>query len=230
MNLLKFSSAVVASAVVLGWTPPAFAERFDFQFIGEPGSFIRFTGGPERSMVFPGDFKVVGSTKDLLSPPGNSLVGSISGTFTLGTVVTYPGGFQVAPISGLGSLSIIDGDGKSLSAKLSFAEVFWYKGTLGVEFGNTPNVTDFFYNGLNEGLARVSISGATSSPVSPVINISARFSDATVALSSMMEPGQINQTAYAGFFTSMVPEPSTYAMFAVGLTMVGFSLARGRKQ
>lgn len=41
-NTLLIMVGVVS---VLGWVSAAMAERFDFQFLGEPWATIRFTGG-----------------------------------------------------------------------------------------------------------------------------------------------------------------------------------------
>jgi len=68
----------------------------------------------------------VGSTDNLMAAPGEpGFLGSISGSFRLGGITTYPGGFALESIlPGSNTLTVTDGNGDSLTAKLSFADVF----------------------------------------------------------------------------------------------------------
>ena len=147
---------MVGVIAALGWVSAAIAERFDFQFLGEPGATIRVTRGEERSMSFPGSFRVVGSTDNLMAAPGEpGFLGNISGSFRIGGIATYPGGFELGSIlPGANTLTVTDGNGDSLTAKLSFANVFWFRGSVGVEFGGAPNLSDIQYSGSKPDLGR----------------------------------------------------------------------------
>ncbi len=83
----------------------------------------------------------MGSADDLTAAPGEpGFLGSISGSFRLGGITTYPGGFALGFIlPGSNTLAVTDGNGDSLTAKPSFADVFWFSGSVGVGLGGTPN-------------------------------------------------------------------------------------------
>lgn len=228
MTFKKLAATISVVTALGGVAQTAAAQEYEFDFSSNMLAFITFLGDPQRAIAFPNmgqyDFTVTHSTDGTM----NGLQGSITTAgYTVGAITTM-GSTQYAPVSGTGVFAISDGT-NSLTADLSFAEVFTVSTAVGLSYGTSVNISNFAYSGSNAGLQRVAASAITADP-SPVVSVSAQFVPPR-SLTQLMMKGSERSTSYSGSFYSAapIPEPSTYAMLAVGLGMVGFSLARSRR-
>lgn len=228
-NKLAATLGIVGALGGVAQTSAAASMEYEFDFSSNTLAFMTFLGDDTRKIVFPNmgkyDFTVTHSTDGSL----NGLQGSITTAgYSVGMISTL-GALEYAPLTGEGVFSIDDGM-DTLTAKLTFTDIISIKSTIGLSFTSAVNISDFSYSGANAGLKRVAASAMVTADPSPIVSLSAQFTPAR-SLTDLMKQGSEKSTSYSGSFYSSapIPEPSTYAMLAVGLGMVGFSLARSRR-
>jgi hypothetical protein len=158
---------------------------------------------------------VTGGTGDSLN-----LFGTISGTFTIGTITTS-GGVSSAPVTGSGVLSISDGS-SDLTADVTMSSINKF-GTIGmINPTEVANLSNFHYTGTNADLS--SLAGG----INPTALLSF-FSSQT--LTQLKSGGSTVNTGFSGALTAVVPEPGTMVLaFAAAPALGGFWLSRRRRK
>jgi hypothetical protein len=228
MNFKKIAAVVGVVVSLAGGMRSASAQEYSFDFSSNLLAFITFLGDPTRLITFPGrtfDFTITNSSDGLL----DGLQGNIDTIgFSVGPIISPIAGVDYATVTGTGEFSIFDGT-NTLTADITFREVYTVLTSVGLSYGTSINIGNFNYSGTNAGLQRVANSLETDDPLSPTVTISSQFVPPR-SLSQLMARKD-SSSSYSGSFYSAapIPEPSTYAMLAVGLGMVGFSLARARR-
>ena len=206
----------------------AAAGQIQFDFVSEPANgaslaaFIEFKGAPAGTIGFPNagsGFDFVITRSDTAGMAG--INGNIDGTFSVGPIVKT-GILELAPVTGSGTFSLTDPNGKVLSSGLVWNDIFVVAGSQGgLNTGNVPNLTGWSYAGSYAPFLTI-LNGADQSA-----NISFQFNPSKT-LAQLMANGADTRTTYSGSFSS-VPEPSSLALLAsaaVGVLLV----ARRRRQ
>jgi hypothetical protein len=192
----------------------AWALTLDFSNL--TGAYIRFDGNTDtygftnNSTGY--SFGITGSN---LADSG--LVGKIEGSFGIGAVTGIPG-YQSAPVTGTGVLSIWDG------AEFLTANISWHDGTtigqsvvgglLNIE--GTVNLTGISYIGSNADLMSIKSAGEG------IVTAAFTFNPGRT-LEQLIEDGASNQTSYSGTL-SAVPLPGALILLGVGLVrLVAYS-------
>ena len=223
---MKIKTFLAAAAVAAGLATSGLSSAAVYSFVGaaDVGAGISFLGDPARTISFPNlgtfDFVITSSSDGVVTGlKGNMNAGP---AFTIGPVSTI-GALQTASVAGTGFFSIFDGT-DTLTADVTFDELVSIGTTVGLSFSTSINMSNVAYTGSNTGLLKVLNS------IDPSLTIAASFNPAR-SLKQLMKKGAENTTAYSLAFAGQpVPEPSTMALLTVGLGMVGFSLARGRRR
>ena len=223
---MKIKTFLAAAAVAAGLATSGLSSAAVYTFNGanDVGAGISFLGDPARTISFPNlgtfDFVITSSSDGAVT----GLKGNMNGgpAFTVGPLV-FAGPLQGAPVFGTGFFSVFDGT-DTLTADVTFDEIISIGTTVGLSFSTSINLSNIAYTGSNTGLLQVLNS------IDPSLTIAATFNPGK-SLTQLMKKGAENTTSYAIAFAGQpVPEPSTMALLTVGLGMVGFSLARGRRR
>ncbi len=223
---MKIKTFLAAAAVAAGLATSGLSSAavYTFQGANDVGAGISFLGSPARTISFPNlgtfDFVITNSSDGAVT----GLKGNMNGgpAFNVGPVFTF-GPLQTASVTGTGFFSIFDGV-NTLTADVKFDEIVSIGTTVGLSFSTTINMSNVAYTGSNTGLL------AVLNSIDPSLTIAATFNPGK-SLTQLMKKGAENTTSYAIAFAGQpVPEPSTMALLTVGLGMVGFSLARGRRR
>jgi hypothetical protein len=198
-----------------------YAGTLEFDLQSTPNANLIFNGTNGTFSFTPGtDFQinnVTGGTGSAMN-----LFGSISGTFTIGTITTS-GGVSSAPVTGTGTLSISDGT-DSLTATISFPPPGINKfGSIGMlNPTGAPNLSNVSYSGTNSDLK--SFAGG----LSPA-GVLAFFNSHTLA--QLAHGGSIVSTPFSGALTAVVPEPGTMVLaLAAAPALGGFWVSRRRRK
>ena len=193
---------------------PADPNAIKFTGTGDTFEFIP-TGGPHFQIT---------STIGGIDPDTIGLEGSMTGMWTIGPIVGVAPGPQSAPVTGTGTLSIVDEGGNVFSGDLVWDTIF----TVGAGGTINPmaslNVTGITYpGGVNDDLLALAAPGS-------VVNV-ATFQFATpTGLSDLTADGTTHETSYSGSLTTKVPEGgSTLILLALALIGVGSAKAARRR-
>lgn len=144
--------------------------------------------------------------------------GNISGAFTVGAISAGPP--QTALVSGIGTLSIVDGS-STLQADLDLKNVFSFGTAVGLNFNAQANLSNITYNGTNASL--LGMVGSNDGTLS----LSAQFLPPLML--TQLTAGPAHRAIYAGQISATVPEPTSYLALAVGLFATALLTgARGR--
>jgi len=219
---------VLVAASVLMVSSLAFASPItNLSFVSEPagsvnpGAYVEFKGGPDKTVTFTkaGDgYDFVISQSDSLAMMG--IKGNITGTFSVGSIITVGSSLQTASLTGTGTFSLKDPSSQVLSATVVWNDIFTYGTGGGLNSAGTLNLSGWSYTGTFQPF--LDIFGGQDRTV----NIAFQFSPSK-KLSTLMADGALNTTTYSGSF-SMTPEPATLALLASGLT-VAVVLRRRRR-
>jgi hypothetical protein len=244
---MKLNQTLVALGLGLAAASASAAshDELTFNFSSVPGAGITFTGvvgALPGTILFPNfgayDFTIdssnyIVSGVDLLEDLGGNITTagftySHTSSTTLGPITIENGS-----VTGTGTMTITDHMGNDLLAYLEFSQIVSssFGSSSGITLGSAlMNITPVSYSGSNSALIRMLNSALRSED--PSVVVTAQFNTPPAkSLTQLLLKGAENNTSYSGTFYSAapIPEPSTYAMLAVGLGMVGFSLARGRR-
>ncbi len=145
--------------------------------------------------------------------PAIGLLGTITGTWTLGTI----NGFT-APVTGSGTLSISDGSGHSLTGTLSWANTDEVGATGALNYLAGANLTAFSYTGSNPALITLANQGSAVDVLTFQFPQAESLADLKAGGLSSSFSGSINPAA--------APEPRTIALGVIGASVF---LCRKRK-
>jgi hypothetical protein len=214
-------------------TPPhARAGMITLDFSNVPNTSISFDGSGNFTFTTASGngFNITGQTG--LSNSVVGLDGSISGTYTIGSITTTStilGTLESAPVTGSGTFSIFDGNGKTLTAAVDFVSIYTLGTSGALNSSGTINLSNFNYSGTNSDLT--DLSSAKDGSVTITFNF-----DPAVALTDLAGPNA-HSNSYSGTLTADTgpgpnvgaPEPSTALLSLIGLPIVGFWMRRRAK-
>lgn len=209
--------ALIIGMCVLGLTMgiggPAFGITLDFA--NTPDATLSFYGGASPYFAFnnnsSGNSFTITAVHEGAGGDTVGLLGSIAGTFGIGTVSD-----NSAPVSNPGILTITDTDGKPFTA-----QVLWYaifsEGTLGgINDSYMVNLSDIHYSGANPDLQ------GWGADQTAVVGFSGKDLSVLTA-----EP--YNATAFSGNL-SAVPAPAVVLLLGTGLAGLAGLRLRGRRK
>jgi hypothetical protein len=196
----------------------AFADA-SFQFSSFGSSNLTFQGTGNELYFAPDvsgyDFQISNATIAGL----NGLFGTINGTFTIGNPVAT-GSVQQATVSGMGTLSIYDGQSGYLTANIWWGDALTVGAVGALNSDDNSNVNHITYSGTNAALQQLA-SNTSGNDV-----VSFQFTPPE-SLMQLTQDGALNTSTYSGSLTA-VPEPGTYALLIGGCTLVGTVVLRRR--
>jgi len=197
---------------------------------GNAASLVSFNGADDTfewyNYYAQQDFIVV-SVVDLNDPSYTSgsavgLQGDLDGTFTIGTIST-DGTTESAPVSGLGTFSIVDSLGFVLTADLSWVSISSNGSTAGTNLSGDVNLANFQYAGSNPDL--VTVAGHKGG----VISSSFQFWSPTSLTDLTADNYQANISQWSASVAT-APEPGTLFLAGLGLAGLGSMAARRRSK
>jgi len=198
----------------------AFADA-SFQFSSFGSSTLTFQGTGNELYFSPDangyDFQISNASIAGL----NGLFGTINGTFTIGTPVAS-GPVQQATVSGMGTLSVYDGQSSYLTANIWWGDALTVGAVGALNSNDNTNVSHITYTGSNTALQQFA-SNTSGSDV-----VSFQFTPPE-SLMQLTQDGAVNITTYSGSLTA-VPEPGTYALLIGGCSLVGTITLRRRSK
>lgn len=198
------------------------AQAISIDFSSTPSAVVTFTGGAGNSDFFSFVNQVVPeSVPDFMitSPVGTPSfgdLGEITGSFQIGAVTIIPGGIQLAPVTGSGTLSIADGLGNTFSGTLQFTDISTVgnsRSTGGTILSGVLNLTSITYGPLaaEADLRAFAINGDGSAV------ITFQFAPGRT-LSQLKATNARNSTSFSGTLaTDDVPDAgATAALLGIG--------------
>ncbi|HEY9156173.1 MAG TPA: PEP-CTERM sorting domain-containing protein [Opitutaceae bacterium] len=198
----------------------AFADT-SFQFSSFGSSSLIFQGTGNELYFAPDvsgyDFQISNASIAGL----NGLFGTISGTFTIENPVAS-GSLQQATVSGIGTLTIYDGQSSYLTANIWWGDALTVGAVGALNSNDNTNVNHISYSGANVALQQLAANTSGSDVVS------FQFTPPE-SLMQLTQDGSLNTTTYSGSLTA-VPEPGTYALLIGGCTLVGTIALRRRSK
>jgi PEP-CTERM motif len=159
------------------------------------------------------------------NPSGlDGLAGTITGTFEIGSYSNIGLGAQEAPVTGTGTMSIVDGS-SILSAVISWNTAVTYGpfGALNYGMPSSPaNLSNFTYIGTTASVL-YQLSGATSG--TNVLDFTFLPPE---SIAGLTQGGSNDATTFSGSFEA-IPEPSTYSAI-LGVGAICFAAWRRRRE
>lgn len=186
-------------------------------------------------------FSRTGSTGTLaFSSAGFTILGSQGNQLAPGTTGSFSGtvGLQLADVSFGGTPALLIGEiiepvmlslGGGLTASVDFDYLVVLRSTSfgSLLVGSSPNVSSVSYSGSDPGLMRIRDALPDSS--TPRLEMSIQFTGIPrTGTGDFTASGSIANLQYRS--AAAIPEPSTMALLAVGVGMIGFSVARTRRR
>jgi hypothetical protein len=169
---------------------------------------------------------------DLSSGSGaaDGLFGTISGTFTYSNITPVAPGIESATVTGLGSFSVTDAQGKVLTADLTFATITSVgNGASETIFSGSINLTNVLYNGTNTTLFALFTAGEGKATVS---NTFTPGED----LTALATPGGQQSANFTGSVSwvgpddvTPVPAPAGLVLLATAIPVLGLRRVLRRK-
>jgi hypothetical protein len=227
MNVKTLAFAAALTLVLVSRTRAEFI--LDFASAagtgGGTGATIHFVGGGGSSatMTFPNNTASDSFVITTSNGVGDSLgkFGDIGGTYTVGSVTTVVPGYETAPVTGTGTLTIHDGSGHDLTGTLTWDTIASIVTAGSVNLTGTVNLTSITYSGTNKDLLQL------TNPNKAVTVLSFQFptSGGATDLKSLEADSAVNDSSYSGTISN--PEPSSIILFGFGLAgFAGYSWRR----
>lgn len=177
--------------------------------------------GSEGSFSF--DTDTAGDNFHVTSLGG--LKGSLTGDFEIGTVTagssTSPLVLDYASVTGTGDITISDGAGGNLTAKVMFNQIYTLNGTGGIFTSGEGNLTSITYSGSNPTLQTMYNAGSATQTIS--------FNILGVTLSDLVdETATVTRSSSWSSTITAVPIPAAAWLF--GSALLGITMLGRRKQ
>jgi hypothetical protein len=190
----------------------------ELDFANTSGAHLHFNGANKTFSFTPDasghDFQINNVSEGTGSAMG--LFGTISGTFTIGTLHN-----NEASVTGNGVLTVFDGS-HNLTANLSLVEIDKSTSVGIFNLGETVNLSNVHYTGTNLDLRELAVG------LNPTALLS--FFDSHT-LTQLRTGGRTVNTGFAGSLTADAPEPATMTLFlGAGPTIAGLWFARRRRE
>jgi hypothetical protein len=210
-TLKKIAALLAVGTALLAWNTTR-ANEIDYSNV--TGASINFNGNSTFNFA----------TTDLSGNmfrittvgPAQNLLGSIGGTFTIGTVTTV-GGLSTAPVSGSGLLTIHDGLSNDLTGTVSWLDMQQAGTGDSLNINGQLNLTNITYSGLNTTLLQIANSHSAND------TLSFQFSSA-VTLAQLKTT--VQATSFSGSISA--PDGGTTVML-LGFALSGLALMRRRR-
>jgi hypothetical protein len=191
----------------------------EFDYASTTGSTIKFIGGGQFDFTpTSGAFQITDSS---LGTSANGFTGSISGTYTMGTIVNMGGGFFEAPVTGSGTFTIIGGGG-TFTGTLTWINIEQAGTGNALNYLAAVDFSNLSYTGTNPELLTLAGQGS-------VVN-NLNFTEVPAqSLATLEAGGSSLSTSFSGAINppiSVAPEPGTLALGVVGASIFLF---RSRK-
>lgn len=205
---------------------PAIAITVDYS--NTPGSEISFDN-TDNCVSF-GDvgcfnFVPIANNINITSGTATGSIGTIAGTFGVGTITPLLGGLETAPVNGTGNLTISDGTGGILAADLAWVDIFTFGVVGGINVGGSVNLSAITYtpgSSSDPDLQALANAGSGIQTTSFQFPISTSLTDLFSG-----NNGTTTNTSFSGSITA-VPIPAAVWLFGSGLLgLVG--IARRKK-
>jgi hypothetical protein len=220
-TVTKTTLSVFALLGVLAASPET-ARALQINFGNLTGASVQFDGTSGTFSFNPGSGGNQFAITTVGGGAGDSVgdLGSMSGTFTIGTISSFLG-VQTAPVTGTGSLTI-HGGGNDLTAALVWNTI----ATMGagglINVNGALNLTSITYSGLQTDLLGLSSTGVGTE------TISFQFAGLT-SLTDLTTSGTSLDTSFSGSLSAVstgggAPVPdggTTMALLGTGLVGVG---------
>jgi hypothetical protein len=189
------------------------AHAVSFDYASLPGSSISFAGDSTFTFSAAPNFSVTDGS-------ASGLQGTIAGSFTIGAV-TSNFGLSTAPISGMGSFTILDGATPFL-ADLTWTNMSQFGTGSTINYSGSINLTNISYSGTNADLVVLANDGVG-------INVlTFQFSPA-VSLANLKT--QAHTTSFSGSISSVSSVPDSGASIALlGSALVAMGLIGRRRR
>lgn len=206
---------LLCAALMLGAIQCSKGAALVLQFQNVSGAAVEFDGSTNTFYFPPGgsstDFRIYNTINGAVGPGSAfGLLGTIEGTYTIGAITNVAPGIQSAPVTGTGTLTIIDAASSVLTATLEWVDIFT-NGTNGsINVGGNVNLTGITYSGSNADLLNLANTGAGFGIATASFNFIPGKS-----LSQLTADGVIISTGYTGNLTP-VPEPLFSGLLLVG--------------
>ncbi|HWB10157.1 MAG TPA: PEP-CTERM sorting domain-containing protein [Pirellulales bacterium] len=185
----------------------------NLSFNGHNGTFSFTPDGSGHEFVIN---NVSGGTGSALN-----LFGTISGTFTIGSISTV-GGLSSAPVSGSGVVTIADGLGNNFTADITMSSINKF-GSIGmINPTEVVNLSNLHYTGSNSDLQSLT-SGLNPTALLGFFN--------SHTLAQLKSGGQTVNTGFSGSLSAVVPEPGSMVLaLAAAPALGGFWFSRRRRK
>jgi hypothetical protein len=219
--MLRRIFSVACVGLCLSCSNLLYAGTLELDFANTSGANLSFNGTNGTFSFTPGtDFQINNVSGG--SGSALNLFGSISGTYTIGTI-TSPGGVPTAPVTGSGVLTIADGLGHDFTADITMSSINKPSSIGMINPNEVVNLSNMHYTGSNSDLQSLANNGINPRALLAFFN--------SHTLSQLKSGGQTVNTGFSGSLMASVPEPGTIVLaLAAAPALGGFWFSRRRRK